>query len=67
MDGMAVAQKIKEISPETPVVLLTGWGFRIRSEEVRGVIDFVLTKPATYQQIRRALNQIWNKRMALSN
>ncbi|MFN4180438.1 MAG: ATP-binding protein, partial [Armatimonadota bacterium] len=67
MDGMLVAQKIKAISPETPVVLLTGWGFRIRYEEVRGVIDLVLTKPATYQQIRRALNQIWNKRMALSN
>ncbi len=67
MDGMTVAKKIKAISPETPVVLLTGWGFRIRSEEVRGVIDLVLTKPATYQQIRRALNQIWNKGMALPN
>ncbi|MCX7643345.1 MAG: response regulator, partial [Armatimonadetes bacterium] len=67
MDGMTVARKIKEIAPETPVVLLSGWGFRIRSEEVKEVIDIVLTKPATHQQIRRALSQVWNKRMALSN
>ncbi|MCS7186101.1 MAG: GAF domain-containing protein [Armatimonadota bacterium] len=67
LDGMAVAKKIKEIAPETPVVLLSGWGFRIRSEEVKDFIDLVLTKPATHQQIRRALSQIWNRRMALSN
>jgi len=67
LDGMAVARKIKEIAPETPVILLSGWGFRIRSEEVKEVIDIVLTKPATHQQIRRALSQIWNRRMALSN
>ncbi|MEJ7613194.1 MAG: GAF domain-containing protein [Candidatus Fervidibacter sacchari] len=67
MDGLTVARKIKAISPDTPVILLSGWGFRIRSEEVREAIDLVLTKPATYQQIRRALSQIWNRRMAITN
>jgi len=67
MDGMTLARKIKAISPETPVILLTGWGFKIRSEEARETIDAVLTKPVTSQQIRRALSQIWNRRMALSN
>ncbi|MFA0784998.1 GAF domain-containing protein [Fervidibacter sacchari] len=67
MDGLTVARKIKAISPDTPVILLSGWGFRIRSEEVREAIDLVLTKPATHQQIRRALSQIWNKRMAITN
>ncbi len=67
MDGLTVARNIKAISPETPVVLLSGWGFRIRHEEVRDVIDAVMTKPATHQQLRRVLNQVWNKRMAISN
>jgi len=67
MDGLTVARKIKAISPDTPVILLSGWGFRIRSEEVKEAIDLVLTKPATYQQIRRALSQIWNRRMAITN
>jgi len=67
MDGLTVARKIKAISPDTPVILLSGWGFRIRSEEVKEAIDLVLTKPATHQQIRRALSQIWNRRMAITN
>lgn len=67
LDGFSVARKIRALAPETPVILLSGWGFRIRAEEMRDVIDAVLIKPTTYQQIRRTLSQIWNKRMALSN
>lgn len=67
LDGLSVARKIKTLAPETPVILLSGWGFKIRAEEMRDVIDAVLVKPTTYQQIRRTLSQIWNKRMALSN
>ncbi|MGQ9726930.1 MAG: ATP-binding protein [Candidatus Fervidibacter sp.] len=67
LDGLSVARKIKALAPETPVILLSGWGFRISAEEMRDVIDGVLTKPVTYQQICRTLNQIWKKRMALSN
>lgn len=67
LDGLSVARKIKTLAPETPVILLSGWGFKIRAEEMRDVIDAVLVKPTTYQQIRRTLSQIWNKRMALSD
>lgn len=63
VDGISFAKKVKEVSPETPVILLTGWGFRIRSEEVKNIVDLVLTKPANYQQIRRALNQVWLSRI----
>lgn len=59
MDGITVAKKIKEILPEVPVILLSGWGFRIKDGEVRSIIELVLNKPANYQQIRRALSQVW--------
>ncbi len=63
-DGFAVARAIKALSPSTPVLLLSGWGFRLQGEEMRSLIDEVLTKPATHQQLRRALYNLWRRRHA---
>ncbi len=47
IDGRQVATGIKEISPATPVVLLTGWGQRMASDrELPPHVDFILSKPA---------------------
>jgi|GEM_PF-2243282 len=67
VDGLRVARQVKSLSPETPVILLTGWGFRIRSEDVQRIVDVVLTKPVTHQQLRRALSQVWSKRLEKAN
>ncbi len=59
MDGRAVAWSIKEISPTTPIVLLTGWGQRPdASGEVLPHIDRVLGKPPKLQDLRKALAQL---------
>lgn len=63
-DGFAVARAIKALSPSTPILLLSGWGFRLQGEEMRSLIDEVLTKPATHQQLRRALYNLWRRRHA---
>jgi DNA-binding response OmpR family regulator len=55
VDGFSVARAIKALSPSTPVLLLSGWGFRLEGEEMHALIDGVLAKPATHQQLRRAL------------
>jgi CheY-like chemotaxis protein len=58
MDGRAVARAIKEISPATPVILLTGWGQRPdAASEVLPHIDRVLGKPPKLQELRKALSQ----------
>lgn len=59
MDGRKVAAGLKEISPETPVILLTGWGQRIleEGEETPGV-DRVLSKPPKLQDLRAALEEL---------
>jgi signal transduction histidine kinase len=53
LTGWDVAAHVKKRSPGTPVVLVTGWGDRMTSEEVqaRGV-DFLISKPFALDQIR---------------
>jgi DNA-binding response OmpR family regulator len=46
MSGWQVARAVKELSPETPIILVTGWGEELDPDAVReGGIDFVLAKP----------------------
>ena len=44
MSGRDVARAVKEIKPETPVVLITGWGLHLDREEMPE-IDGVIEKP----------------------
>jgi CheY-like chemotaxis protein len=56
VDGRKVAQAIKEMSPSTPVILLTGWGQRIVAEGDLPVhVDRVLGKPPKLSELREAL------------
>ncbi|MBI5380088.1 MAG: response regulator [Nitrospirae bacterium] len=46
MTGWEVAWAVKELSRETPVILVTGWGEDLNPDTVReGTIDFILSKP----------------------
>jgi len=56
MSGDQVAQALKSVKPDLPVVLLTGFGSLMNSagEKPAGV-DFVLGKPATIADLRAAL------------
>jgi PAS domain S-box-containing protein len=56
VDGRKVAQAIKEISPATPVVLLTGWGQRMVNEgDIPARVDRVLGKPPKLRELRDVL------------
>jgi CheY-like chemotaxis protein len=58
MDGRRVAAAIKQNDPEMPVILLTGWGERLRAEEeIPEHIDCILSKPPKLREIRAALAQ----------
>jgi CheY-like chemotaxis protein len=57
MDGREVAQNIKTLSPHTPVILLTGWGRRLKDGKSEPFIDFVLAKPPDLDQLRETLAQ----------
>lgn len=61
MDGREVARSIRRASPDTPIVILTGWGARFGTDErepVSTVADLVLTKPPTLKALRQAIDEI---------
>jgi CheY-like chemotaxis protein len=56
MNGVQLAAAMKELTPGTPVILLTGFGEEMLAlgESPRGV-DLVLGKPVTAADLRRAV------------
>ncbi len=58
VDGRQVALAVKNHSPSTPVIMLTGWGQRLMDEgDVPDQVDCMLSKPPKLQDLRRALTQ----------
>jgi signal transduction histidine kinase/ActR/RegA family two-component response regulator len=59
VDGKAVAQAIKAVCSQTPVVLLTGWGHRILAENgTPPNVDRVLGKPPKLAILRSVLAEL---------
>lgn len=56
IDGRKVAAAVKTASPTTPVILLTGWGQRLKDDrDVPLHVDRVLSKPPTLHELRLAV------------
>jgi signal transduction histidine kinase len=54
--GLQLAAAVKERSPHSAVVLLTGWGRRLHEERVRGSgVDVMLVKPVHPDRVRSAV------------
>jgi signal transduction histidine kinase/ActR/RegA family two-component response regulator len=58
VDGRAVAAAVKSISPDTPVILLTGWGQHLDGSDVSPDVDQMLNKPANLFKLRAALAEL---------
>ncbi|HXC60532.1 MAG TPA: ATP-binding protein, partial [Steroidobacteraceae bacterium] len=59
VDGRKVSAMVKDASPETPVILLTGWGQRMVAEgDIPLHVDRVLAKPPKLRELRDALTQL---------
>jgi PAS domain S-box-containing protein len=59
MDGRKVAAAVKGARPQTPVLLLTGWGQRMRAQDEHPEhVDRVLAKPPRLSDLRQALAEL---------
>jgi signal transduction histidine kinase/ActR/RegA family two-component response regulator/uncharacterized membrane protein affecting hemolysin expression len=67
IDGRRVAAAVKAASPHTPVVLLTGWAQRLRTDnEVPPDVDRVLSKPPRLRELRALLSELADAQRASS-
>jgi CheY-like chemotaxis protein len=58
VDGRQVAAGVKQASPTTPVIMLTGWGQRMADQaDVPAHVDRVLSKPPKLRELNAALAQ----------
>jgi|GEM_PF-408327 len=68
MNGVQLAGVIKEASPSTPVILLTGFGDEmLAAGGLPAGIDLVLSKPVSQADLRLAIFQAVNVREALAS
>ncbi|MEK7789426.1 MAG: ATP-binding protein, partial [Planctomycetota bacterium] len=52
ISGWAVSKKIKAISPQVPIVFITGWGNQLSPSQLKECcVDYVLTKPFKIEEI----------------
>lgn len=59
VDGRKVAAAVKNASPETPVIMLTGWGRRLVADnEVPVHVDRILSKPPKMNELRAVLAEL---------
>lgn len=59
VDGHRVAAEIRGSCESTPIILLTGWGARLRAEgESPPGVSRVLGKPVRLFELRRALDEL---------
>jgi len=65
VSGWDIAREIKRYSPDTPVIMMTGWGMRLSPEETaRGGVDYTLAKPFRIEQLTEIINQARLKRIS---
>ena len=61
--GDEVARKIKQEDPDKPVIMLTGFGEVMDApDEMPEGVDFVLSKPVTLEEVRRAISRVMSKK-----
>ena len=59
MSGWEVCKAIKEMSPHTPVGMITGWGVEVDQAKVEeNGIDFIIPKPFQFDQISKIVDEI---------
>ena len=64
IDGLTLASHIKDTSPETPVLLLTGEEKKVVREKIKeSCVDSVLFKPFRLENFEGAIQKILAKRL----
>ena len=66
MNGWEVAERVKSLSPDTPVFLLTGWGESVAAHEGSQFVDRVVAKPVSAEALMEQLAELRRSRAPAS-
>jgi CheY-like chemotaxis protein len=59
MSGLELAARLKAVSEETPIIMITGWGVQIEQERLdRAGVDYLLHKPFRLEQLSEIINNL---------
>ncbi len=59
ISGFEVSQRIKEINPEVPIVMITGWGANFDQEQLKKAgVDYILAKPFKLEQLTEVVERV---------
>jgi signal transduction histidine kinase len=66
MNGVQLSVALKELAPETPVILLTGFGEEMNAAgSAPGGVDLVVGKPVSGSDLRKAIHLVMSKGAAV--
>lgn len=66
LDGRQVARTLKSEAPQTPVILLTGWGAFMKEDgDLPPQVDGVLSKPPRSRELREILTRLVPQRAGM--
>jgi CheY-like chemotaxis protein len=58
VDGRQVVESVRASTPDTPIIMLTGWGQQPADNEGTPRVDRLLSKPPRLQELRSALAEL---------
>jgi CheY-like chemotaxis protein len=65
VDGRQVVDGVRAAAPDTPIIMLTGWGQRLLADnEQTPQVDRLLSKPPRLQELRTALAELTADRVS---
>jgi signal transduction histidine kinase/CheY-like chemotaxis protein/HAMP domain-containing protein len=65
LDGRQVAKTVKQESPHTPVIMLTGWGAFMKEDGASPEhVDAIMSKPPRSKELREVLNRFTPEKTA---
>ncbi len=59
MSGLELSARLKAVSPDTPVIMITGWGVQIEPDRLgRAGVDHLLHKPFRLEQLSEIIDNL---------
>ena len=59
VDGRKVAARVRQLSSQVPIIMLTGWGHRLSATDDKpDHVDRVLSKPPKMPELRATLGEL---------